>query len=217
MNSRGDLFDMRGVIGTDHIHTHVVNPDRPSSYQLHSIRERHGAVGDVDGDFDFLPLSISLDKTLRCTRAKAIAKCDRHPVDVVRTDPKTRALSHLIARRCGKYITVRTPCRGHQTAPTDSSNGRGSRVPLPRRSDVERYENPPERLSPSGGYRQSVNIMVPQYYFASATHFNEASHRSCPRCIKVSSLWRKAAASLPIPASSITTWHRAPLGSRYQE
>jgi hypothetical protein len=54
-------------------------------------------------------------------------------------------------------------------------------------------------------------------YFASAIHFRVASQRSWPRCIRVSSLLRRPAASVPTPASSITTWHMAPLGSRYQE
>jgi hypothetical protein len=41
MEGRGDLFGMRRDIGTDDIQTHIVDPDRPSAYQLHSIRERH--------------------------------------------------------------------------------------------------------------------------------------------------------------------------------
>ena len=54
-------------------------------------------------------------------------------------------------------------------------------------------------------------------HFASATHFKVASQRSCPRCMSVASLLRSPAASFPTPASSITTWHMAPRGSRYQE
>src|ERR1700679_2884066 len=50
-------------------------------------------------------------------------------------------------------------------------------------------------------------------HFASATHFKVASQRSCPRCMSVSSLLRRPAASFPTPASSITTWHMAPRGS----
>src|ERR1700685_2850327 len=58
---------------------------------------------------------------------------------------------------------------------------------------------------------------VRQDYFASATHFKVANQRSCPRCMSVSSLLRRPAASFPTPASSVTTWHMAPRGSRYQE
>jgi hypothetical protein len=103
-DSWGDLFGMRWVIGTDDIDTNVVNPNRPSAYHLHSIRERRGAVGDVDGDFDFLPGSVSFDKTLRRSSAKTIAKRDRRTVDIVRTDPKTSALSNLIASQEGSHL-----------------------------------------------------------------------------------------------------------------
>src|ERR1700679_1172714 len=53
--------------------------------------------------------------------------------------------------------------------------------------------------------------------FPSAPPFKVASQRLCPRCMSVSSLLRRAAASFPTPASSITTWHMAPRGSKYQE
>jgi hypothetical protein len=98
------LFGTRWDIGTDDIDTNVVNPDRPSACHLYSIRERDGAVGYVDGNFDLLPGSVSFDKTLRRTRAKTIAKCDRRTVDIVGTNPKTSALSNLIASQEGSHL-----------------------------------------------------------------------------------------------------------------
>src|SRR5579864_2646872 len=76
--------------------------------------------------------------------------------------------------------------------------------------DIDTPQNGKQREDKSKG-------LAPRGYLASASHFKVASHRSCPRCMSVSSLLRRPAASFPTPASSITTWHMAPRGSRYQE
>jgi hypothetical protein len=55
-----------------------------------------------------------------------------------------------------------------------------------------------------------IAARVRRDYFASAAHFKVASQRSCPRCMSVSSLLRRPAASFPTPASSITAWHMVP-------
>ena len=53
-------------------------------------------------------------------------------------------------------------------------------------------------------------------HLPSDIHFNVASHRSWPRCMRLWSVSRRCAASLPLPTSSVTTRQASPCGLRYQ-
>jgi Nucleotidyl transferase AbiEii toxin, Type IV TA system len=53
-------------------------------------------------------------------------------------------------------------------------------------------------------------------HLPSEIHFSVASHRSWPRCMRLSSVSRRCAASFPLPTSSVTTRQASPCGFRYQ-
>ena len=86
------------------------------------------------------------------------------------------------------------------------------RKPRFRRSASCRGTTERRRQRPSifGCLRQAA------VHFPSDIHFKVASHRSWPRCMRLSSVSRRCAASLPLPTSSVTTRQASPCGLRYQ-